>query len=499
MRISLLGIAKVAVLAGGIAGSLGVSAVAANAQSGDVAKGSNIPDAQIEANVLRQLASAQELSTQNIQSTTVYGTVTLTGNVPDEAMRGRAENLAARAQGVKKVVDQLTLGDAPGPSAGNEQYAQSGDPNTQGAPGGQVLQSDGTYAPVQDVNQASPQAAGQNGYPVQPGYPGAPEYGGSNPAGQGSANHRTYNGESAPAQTPGYPEQPGYPTQPGYTAQPGYPAQQGYPTQPGYPTNPSGNQLGYGDQQAYNAPPPPPAVYGPQGPRQPMYRNGYAPYPQGFPQGGQAGGQVVTVVPGTVLQVRLDRGFDANHVQPGTQFSGVVMQDIVANGAVAIPRGAAVQGTVVDAKKAGVLKGEASLGLQIEGLTLGGQNYTLNTDVWEREGRDKTVRTVNSAVGLGALGAILGGVAGGGSGAAIGAGVGGAAGIAGSAASPAGRVIVPAEAVLTFRLAQPTTLTTVGQAELSRLGYAAGPVARPVPARRYYSPYSGYYGPGYYR
>ncbi len=70
-----------------------------------------LPDAQIEANVLRALASAPELSTQNIQSSTVYGTVTLTGNVHDETMRTQAENLVARAVGVKKVVDELSLGD----------------------------------------------------------------------------------------------------------------------------------------------------------------------------------------------------------------------------------------------------------------------------------------------------------------------------------------------------------------------------------------------------
>ena len=45
-----------------------------------------LPDAQIESNVLRALASAPELSSQNIQTSTVYGTVTLTGNVHDEAM-----------------------------------------------------------------------------------------------------------------------------------------------------------------------------------------------------------------------------------------------------------------------------------------------------------------------------------------------------------------------------------------------------------------------------
>ena len=92
-----------------LAGGLAFAAVGAQAQDK-----STVSDAQIEANVLRQLATAPELSAQNIQSTTVYGTVTLSGNVHDEGLRSKAENLAARADGVKKVVDELTLGDTPG-------------------------------------------------------------------------------------------------------------------------------------------------------------------------------------------------------------------------------------------------------------------------------------------------------------------------------------------------------------------------------------------------
>src|ERR1700744_41235 len=96
-----------------LAGSL-MLGTAAIAQE-QPAQGS-LPDAQVDANVLRALASAPERSTQNIQSSTVYGTVALTGNVHDEAMRTKAENLAARAVGVKKVVDELSLGDSPPPA-----------------------------------------------------------------------------------------------------------------------------------------------------------------------------------------------------------------------------------------------------------------------------------------------------------------------------------------------------------------------------------------------
>ena len=227
-----------------------------------------------------------------------------------------------------------------------------------------------------------------------------------------------------------------------------------------------------------------------------LYSNNYAPGPpNGGPHAGQRAGLQVTECPGgAALQVRIDRGLDSNHVQPGTPFTGIVMNDIVANGSIAIPRGASIQGTVVDAKKAGTLKGRGELSLQLTSLTLGGQTYPLATNPWGEAGRDKTTGTVNSAIGLGALGAIVGAVAGGGAGAAIGAGVGGAAGVASSAASPNGRVIVPPESVLTFTLAQPTTVTTVSQQEMARLSYAAGP----APVRYGPGPYP-YYGPVYYR
>src|ERR1700730_7894898 len=72
-----------------------------------------IPDAQIEANVLKALAGAPELADQAVMSTTVYGTVTLNGTVRDETSRDMAENLAANAAGVQKVVDQLVIGAIP--------------------------------------------------------------------------------------------------------------------------------------------------------------------------------------------------------------------------------------------------------------------------------------------------------------------------------------------------------------------------------------------------
>jgi len=248
--------------------------------------------------------------------------------------------------------------------------------------------------------------------------------------------------------------------------------------------------------QGQNGPPPEGQQPPPNG-RQPMGQN-YGP-PSNGPEipGGQRAGIPVTIPPGSMLRIRINRGLDSNHIQIGTDFDGTVLTDIIADGQVAVPRGATVTGLVIGAKKAGAFKGEGELSLQVNSLTLGGQQYPLNTEVWAENGRDKTGRTVGNTVGTSAFGALLGAVVGGGKGAAIGAGVGAGAGLAGSAATPGGQIIIPPESVLTFRIAEPTTVKTVSEREMQRLSYQAGPVGPvgPVgpPRVRYYSPYYGYY------
>jgi hypothetical protein len=392
----------VAVLAGGLV-------LSASAQQ----QKPTLPDAQVESNVLRALATAPELSTQNIQSTTVYGVVTLTGSANDEASRTKAENLVARAEGVKKVVDEMSIGATDAQNGADQ--APPPDQQAAGQPGnGMVLQSDGTYAPAaQDLAPPPPPQQANNNYPPPP---------------------------------QGYPNQGQYPPQD--------------PNQGRYP------------------------------PRRAMYNNGAPAY------GGQVAGEQVTIPNGAMLRIRIDQGLSTKHTAPGSVFDGTVLNDVIADGAVAIPRGAAIQGTVVNSKTSGALKGRGELALQLTSLTMGGRTYTLDSDIWTRTGQDKTAHTVNSAIGLGALGALFGAVAGGGTGAAIGAGVGGAAGVASSAASPNGQVIIPPEAVLTFHLDQPATVSTVSEQEMQRLSYAAGP-AQPAPRRRYPQPYYQPLGPPY--
>lgn len=409
-------------------------AFSAVAQQNAPAKGGTISDAQIEANVLKALATAPELSTQNIQTTTVYGVVTLSGAATDEDSRTKAENLVSRVAGVKKVVDEMSLGTE---AANSQAPAGNGAPQPQN---GMVLQSDGSYAPGQEQAQQAPQQLPQTqGPPPARGTAGPP------PDMQG-------NGQYADGQ---YPQQNGGQ----------YPPQQN------------------------------PGQY-PQ--RRPMYGGQRGDYPR---PPAQVAGRPAVVPAGSVVQIRINQGLSSRHAQPGQIFDGTVLADVVADGAIAIPRGAQIQGVVADAHKAGALKGKGELALQITRLTLGGQVYTLASDTWFREGQSKTGHTVGSAVALGAVGALFGGAIGGGGGAAAGAAIGGAAGVASSAGSPGGNLIVPAEAVLTFHLANPVTVTTVSQQEMVRLSYAAGPNTGGAPVMRRQAAYPPVYygpGPGYY-
>jgi hypothetical protein len=416
------------------------------AQAGN---GNSLPDAQIEANVLKSMAGAPQLASENIITNTVYGTVTLSGTVKDESTRQMAETLASRAEGVKKVVDELTLGTGPA-SQGN--ISQS--PNS-------ALQSDGTMAPTPGQHAPDPDVYAQQHGIIDAG----PQTGQSNPP-DVMANNAPAPGNRQPYAPNGGGPAP-YP-QSGPTPYPQGGPQQPYP-QGGQQPYPQGGPGNYQGQR--NSPPP--------------------------PYGAQVAGQPVTVPPGSLLRIRINEGLDSKHTQPGTQFDATVLNDVIADGAVAIPRGASVQGTVIEAKDGGVIKGHGQLALKLNQVTLSGKTFPIVSDAWTADGPGKGGQTVGSAVGLGAFGALIGAVAGGGPGAAIGAGAGAAAGIGASAASGRREVVIPAEAILTFHLTQPAPMVTISQAEMDRLSYGV-PNGGPPQVRRRYPPPPAYYGPVYY-
>jgi hypothetical protein len=243
---------------------------------------------------------------------------------------------------------------------------------------------------------------------------------------------------------------------------------------PGYP---QGQSQGYPGGQSQYAPAQPP---------EPIYKTPSGP---------------VTLLPGTLLQVRTSEPVASKRAREGEPVQFMVIQDIAVGGVLVIPRGATVHGVITDIKKGGRLGGRPELALTLTSLDLGGQSYPLDTTQFKVKGPDKTGHTFGNALGGAFMGALIGGMVDGGVGAGVGALAGGGAGTAASAASPAPGVWIPSEARVDFHLRAPLTLTPVNAQEAARLAeglYQGGPNLNrrgyPPPYGR---PYAGYYPYGY--
>jgi hypothetical protein len=196
-----------------------------------------------------------------------------------------------------------------------------------------------------------------------------------------------------------------------------------------------------------------------------------------------------------LLAIRTSEPLDSKKVKAGDYFQGTVAQSVYVGNVLAIPRGAQVTGRIVDVKKPGELKGGASIALQLTTLNLGGNSYSLATDVFDTSSPGKGGYTAANTVGATALGAAIGAIAGGGPGAAIGAVAGAGVGLGASAATPGPRSVVPPESVLTFHLATPATVQPVSYQEANQLEASSAPPSRryqPGPGPYGYGPPAGY-------
>jgi len=372
-----------------LAGCLWLSAgSAARAQDDNSGQQGTAPqaartDADIQSDVGYALTHDATLQGQQVTSTAVQGTVTLSGSVQTNAQRQQAETIAANVSGVGGVLNNITVANADAQTA----------PSAPSAPS----------APA-DASAPAPAAMS----PIPP--PPPPDLnGGSNQA----APPPAYNGARPPYQ----------------------PQPRGYAPQ----------------QQGYDAPPPPPS-----GP--------------------------VTIPSGTLLRARLSEMLDTKKVKSGTIFEATAAADIYQGGVLAIPRGAVLQGQVIESKNGGALGGSAELQLQLTGVNLQGKVFPLTTDVWSSKGPNKAGYTAGNTIGGAAVGALIGGIVGRGAGAAIGAGVGGAAGLAASSATNGPRLLLPPEAQVDFHLTAAVTVQPVSWQEAQRL--ASSVPAQPQLVRR---------------
>jgi hypothetical protein len=266
-----------------------------------------------------------------------------------------------------------------------------------------------------------------------------------------------------------------------------------------------------GDQQA------PPAQ-----PQQPGFNPDNAAIPQAAYAREPQGPVTLTVPPGTWVTVRVNGVLSSDHSQPGDAFMATLAEPIVVNGRVVAHRGQTVSGRVVEALKAGRVKGTSSLHLELTELAVAdGQQVPIKTQMIQRNGSTSVGRDVAAVGTTTALGAAVGAGAAGGFGAGMGA-IGGAvvSGIGVLVTRGRPTVVYP-EMALTFRLENPVTVTGDsyafvpaeqgdfhgGGGPAPRYGYGAGAPRPYAPGPYGYAPYPYpyayyprpyYYGPGVY-
>lgn len=113
-----------------------------------------------------------------------------------------------------------------------------------------------------------------------------------------------------------------------------------------------------------------------------------------------------------------------------------------------------MNGTVTAAHSRGRFKGAGVLAVRLDSMMIGGNSYPLDTSSVSRSAKGKGKRSAGFIGGGAGLGAIIGGLAGGGTGALIGGLAGAGAGTATTAFTGNKDLVLPAETVLTFRLAR---------------------------------------------
>jgi len=165
---------------------------------------------------------------------------------------------------------------------------------------------------------------------------------------------------------------------------------------------------------------------------------------------------------GAQVSVRTEDTIDSGRAVEGQTFAAEITDDVLdANGDVVIPHGSNAQIVIRSASKGGRFRGQSDLVLDLQSVSVEGQQYLVSATDLEQKGKvgmGKNKRTAEYTGGGAVFGTIIGAIAGHGKGAVIGAGAGAGAGALTQALTKGGAIKVPAETVLTFKLDKPVQI-----------------------------------------
>lgn len=167
----------------------------------------------------------------------------------------------------------------------------------------------------------------------------------------------------------------------------------------------------------------------------------------------------VTVPAGTPIVIRTMTALSTKDAKSGDPFHATLAEPLVVEGVTIAPRGADVEGVVVESDPGGRVKGVAQIAVTLKRLRTAAGEVEIQTGSYAAEAKSSVGRDVRRGAVMTGVGAAIGAIAGGGRGAATGAAVGAGAGTATAMATRGEPATIPAETVLTFQLKAPFTVT----------------------------------------
>jgi hypothetical protein len=168
----------------------------------------------------------------------------------------------------------------------------------------------------------------------------------------------------------------------------------------------------------------------------------------------------VTLPAGTPLKIRTISTISTAASQVGDAFDATLEEPLKVGDWVIAPKGAELEGQVVEVDKGGRVKGVASIGvtlLHVHTPEAGDIDLPTNTVRFEAQST-KTKDATKIAIGTG-IGAAIGAIAGGKKGAGIGAATGAGAGTGVVLATRGDAAEIPSESVIAFELISPVGVT----------------------------------------